>query len=382
MIRGAVAGAAMLGIAGTASAAPASYFSLVGTLTGGYSSNPFLEDDAHGSATLGITIDPQLQLATATGTTTISGDFSRVQYLTQSEHSQTFSATIGQVQQLSAKLSANASASFLDSTSALLQPFAADAPPDVDILSSRQRVRTFNLGGGLNWQASAVDTFSLNATYTRSTYPGNSDFYSAFTSYGATGSYSHAFSERTSVGANFGITRTTSGLYPDATIYQPRATIKQQVNAHWTLNGSLGVIIQDTDFAGHHDRSTSLGFEADLCGTYPRLNLCVTASRDTSASGYGGVRTQTSLSATGTYTVDEHSRVSGNAGYTKDASQGAFGTPSLSYAQATATYDRDLTKSLGLTATAGYQRRMYHQLGSADGVTASLGLRIRLGRTR
>ena len=382
MIRTTIAGAAILGIAGTASAAPATYFSAFGTLTGGYSSNPFLEDDPRGSATLGLTIDPQLQIASATGTTTIAGDFSRVEYLGHSEHSRSYSASLSQVQQLSTTLSANGSATYIDSTSALLQPFEADAPPDVDILSSRQRVRTVSLGGGLNWQPSTVDTFGVNGSYSHSSYPGSGDLYSSYTSYGATGSYSHTFSERTSVGASLGVTRTTSKLYPDATIYQPNLTLKQRINAYWTLDGSVGVIIQDSVFAGHHDRSTSLGFNADLCGTYPRLTLCFLASRNTSASGYGGVRTQTSISTNGTYTLDEHSRVSGNAGYTKDVSDGEFGPPSLSYAQASATYDRDLSKTLGIIATAGYQRRMYHQLGTADGVSASLGLRVKLGRTR
>lgn len=376
--------AALVALAGSgARAATTTDYQIVGDLTAGYDSNPYLDGNSHGSATINLSLAPEVTFGSATGSTVISGNFNRVEYLSHYSASTLYAAGITHTQEFSPELSGSASGSFSDSTSALLQPFSDDAAVDTDLLSSHQRIRTFGGTGGLQWTPSEHDSVSVNGNIERSIYPGDVNQYGNYTSYGGSGSYNRLLSARTTIGAQMVINRTLYQIYPDSTVYEPRVTLKQKLNAEWTVNGSVGLILENSTSRTRSDHSTSASFDIDLCGEYTRLNVCFDASHDAEPSGYGGVRLRWNGSATVSYSITEHSRVSGTAGYARDSSSSDIDrTPSLSLIQANATYDRDLTRKLGLTVSAGYQRRSYNGFGNADGVSVSAGLRLTLGKRR
>lgn len=371
---------------GAARAATTTDFSFVGDLTAGYNSNPYLDEHAPGAATINLSLAPQVTFSTPTGSTVLAGTYSREQYLSNYGHSDYFSANATHKQEFSTELSGTAGASFFDSTSALLQPFLTDAPADIDLISSRQRVRSFGGTGELDWQPTSRDSFGVSADVQRTVYPGDLEQLGSYTSYGGSLSYNRVISDRTTVGGLVSVNRTLTTIYPDSTVYEPRATLRQKVNEHWTANGSVGLILEDSSFAGHSRSTTSVAFSGGLCGTYPRLNLCLNASHDAVPTGYGGTRLRWDGSVTVDYQLAEHSHLSGNAGYARDSASSGAGTavplPALSFIQASATYAHDLTQRLGLTVTGGYQRRRYQSFGTADALSISAGLRITLGRRR
>jgi len=353
-------------------------FSATAELNGGYDSNPYLDDFVDsGSATVGVVLSPRVEWREATSTTSVSGQASRTQYLNSDDHSQLYSVMLARDQRFSNQLSGNLALNFLDATTALLSPIEQDQG---DIIASGQRQRTYGADGGLSYALSERSSFSASGDIQRSTYPGAS-YLGDYTSYGGSFGYSHVLSARTTVGASVGVHWTESAIYPDSRVISPGVNITQALNEHWTFTGGVSAILQRSS-AGGSGSTTNLGFNASLCGTYPRTSICINASRDAAPSGYGGQRLRTQIGVTGSYQLSEHDRISGSGSYVRDQS-GAFdlATPSLSYANARVDYSHDLTERISVGAAATYLRRDYVGAGGrASSIGGNAFIRARLGR--
>lgn len=437
MIRRLLAGAATGIVAGSAMAAPTTTFTVNGGINAGYSSNPYLDENGHGTASLSGTVSPNLTVETGTSTTVIGGDATYLKYFNNYGDSRSLDAHISRVQSFSSTLSGSVQAAAADTTSALLNPFVVTlpvAPTDLpvvpstgalgagtpagtgtaatgtdlpvvpvigggdiglpavptDIIASRQRVRSYSASGGLTWQASAHDSFGGNAQVVRGVYPGEGHHegvpaeigLSDYWSYGGNLNYNRQLNARTTVGATAAFNRTDSALYPDGTSIEPGVTVTYKINRNWTANGSLGLILDTIDLPTGHTHDTELGFGAGLCGAYTRKSVCINVSRQTEPSGYGGLRTRLSASLGGSYQLDERSSLSANAGYARDEATDQTSTGSLSLIQTSLGYSRTLTRRLAFNASVGYQRDKYPHIQSGDGVSASVGLSISLGRNR
>lgn len=426
MMRALLAGGATLLATTAAVATPTTTFDATAGLNAGWTSNPYLQSGGHGTATLSGSIAPVFTIATATSSTTISGDATYLKYLSGYGDSRTLDARVAHSQSFSSHLSGDISLDASDSTSALLNPFLVSLPvttgdlgtivpvataagtsattiapvpiatagtplPSLptDIIASRQNVRTFYGAGDLNWQATAQDqiTGSLNAA--RGVYPGGHHAgvpddvqLSNYWNYGGSVSANHQFNSRTRVGAVLSYTRDISQHYPDASSLEPGITVDQRLSSYWTLHAGLNLILETLDLTNGHDHTTQAGFNLNLCGTYPRKTVCFNASRDTTPSGYGGLRTRTSGSVNASYQLTARSSVNGTLGYARDKGNDAIAASSLSLLQANAAYSRTLTRRLAFNVTLGYQRSSYSGFGNADGLSASAGLSISLGRGR
>ena len=349
----------------------------------GYGTNPFLVSGQNGgSGLVGFTLSPVLTRRAETSTTSLGVTYNRDQYFRRYDHADDFLVDLNRTQQLSTKLSATAHAGYSSSISAFISPTFDNIvvdPTVIDQLALGQRRKRIEGDAGLSWQPTARDTFTLGVNAEKDSYGGRTaiDYYY----YGANGSYSRAISSHTRIGVQLAASKVDQKGFRDSISYSPSFLLTQEINQHWTFNGSIGGIIdREHRTTGGTDTTTSLGFSGSLCGTYPRLNTCITASRQSAPSGIGGLRRQTQIGVTADYQLTEHSRLSGAASYgvSTEASPAIF--PRQHFTLARIDYDRDLTRRISAGAGATYQSNTGGSLYGGHSVTVTAHLRAKFGR--
>lgn len=354
----------------------------------GYGTNPFVRGGVtQGSGFAQGSFAPSLVYQTARSTTTLEGTYNRSQYFTLFGHTDSALASLKRVDLVTAHLTSTLSGSFTSTNNATItDPAAIDNEP----LNIGRR--TYHTIGAyqLQWQASAKDQFVYGAQIEHSSYGnGNKSGFtrlaaSSYTQYAVNGGYSHAIDARTTVGAQVALSTVRSKLYPDSRTVQPSLTAKRQFSAIWEIDGHVGVVLQHV--SGPFARSTTaIGYGVNLCGTYPRSHLCVSAQHQTSPSGYGALRTNSSVNLDFTHDLTEHSHIVISASYYKTSSDKALLGPAGIAANARALlaseqYDRDLTQRLSAGFGATYQWRDSGISGSGHAVSASVHLKAKLGR--
>jgi hypothetical protein len=359
----------------------------------GYGSNPFVRPGVSQSAGLGsVTFSPKLVYEDPKSTTTLSGQYSRDQYFSRFGHTDMLDVGLERKDQLTAYLASTLDARFSSTNKATIaDPTLIDNEP----LNLGRRTYRTNGQYQLQWQATARDQFSYGAqiehlAYGRDNSGLTTRLASNYTQYSVNGGYSRAVDARTMVGAQVSVSAVRSQLYPDSRTIQPSITAKRQLNAVWSFDGHIGVVLQHVSgpFASS---TTSLGYGANLCGAYPRTNICITVNRDTSASGYGALRTTSGVSLTWGRKLTEHSNLSFSANFYKSNSD-----QSLTGAAPTANsvlplrnsralllkgqYDRDLTQRISAGFGGSYQWRDTAQNGSGRAISGTIHVTAKLGR--
>lgn len=353
----------------------------------GYGTNPFLAPGlTEGSIFSSLSIAPNLIYQTARSTTTLQGKYSRDSYLHDFGH--TDSGNIGFVradrftQFLSQTLTANFQTTNRDT---ITDPTVAISDP----LDIGRRTTTLSGAYQLQWQATARDQISYGTQVSRQSYGASQDpalgsILSSYTQYGVNGGYTHVLDARTSLGAQVSVSSVRSKIYPDSRTVQPALTAKRQLSAAWEVDGHVGVVFSHIDgpFA---KSSTSLGLGLNLCGTYPRTRLCLKVSRDTAPSGFGPLRTTTSVNASVNHDLSERSHLVLDAQYLKDSS-GSFSRTGVSVLRntnalvGTATYDRDLTERISAGFGGQYRSRTLTGYSDAHSYEATVHVKAKLGR--
>jgi len=316
----------------------------------------------------------------------LQGEYSREAYLNNFGYSD--SGTIGLIRtdRLSQYLSTTLTANYETSNRAVV-----DDPNRVvtDPLNIGRRTRTLMGSYQLQWQASARDQVSYGAqishlSYGKSRAAGLGGIPSNYTQYGADASYNHSLDARTTVGAQVTVSAVRSQFYPDSRTIQPALTAKRQLTAVWAIDGHVGMVFSHIE--GPFAKSTSsLGAGINLCGEYPRTHVCFKFNRDTQPSGYGPLRTMTSIDGQITQRLDEHSRIKVNAEFMRDSS-GSFSTAGAPLLRNTklflgsADYDRDITERVSAGFGGQYKWRSLSGFPDARSYTGTIHLRAKLGR--
>jgi len=358
----------------------------------GYADNPFLDPNSRGgSVQVGGTIAPQLTRTTALGQTVLSGTYDRQQYLTHYDFSDSIAADLRHSQRFSERLQGSFHAGYQNSLNAFLggnlnrsiidQTSANQSPGD--LLTTGQRTKTLTGDTTFNWIPTERDSLSFGGNVSRATYGGarNGLTASNYTAYGANVSYMRAFGARTKVGLQFVASHTDSGLYGTSTSYQPNVVLQQQLSQVWSFNGSVGGIFQTTGFPLRRS-SHSLGFNASLCGIYPRHSVCFTGSRQTAASGIGGLRTDLRFGVQGSYQINQHSRITGGADISNSKSRDFAAIANQKFRQASLDYSHDVTQRISVGFGGRYQWRDYQISGKARALSGTINLSARFGRTQ
>lgn len=375
--------------AATPAAAQQLQFSAVAQGNLGYGSNPFVRGGVtQASGFASGSFAPSLVYQTARSTTTLDGSYSRNQYFTLFGHTDSALASLKRVDLLTAHLVSTLSASFTSTNNATItDPAAIDNEP----LNIGRR--TYHSSGQyqLQWQASAKDQISYGAQIEHSSYGDATKSAisnlaaSSYTQYAVNAGYNHLVDARTTIGAQVAVSTVRSKLYPDSRTIQPSLTAKRQLNAIWEIDGHVGVVLQHV-YGPFANSTTAIGYGVNLCGTYPRTHLCVNAQHQTSPSGYGALRTNSSVGVDLTHDITEHSHIVLSASYYKTSSSKALLGPGAALAPkaraliASEQYDRDLTQRLSAGFGATYQWRDSGLSGSGHAVSASVHLRAKLGR--
>lgn len=395
--------------AGATPLAAASY-TFNGTVDGriGIGNNPGLNSVEEGtSALVGANINGVLTRATTLGTTTLVGNVDLEQNFNRYGFLDNYTVNLAHTQRLSERLTVNGTAGYqntinrrgdlgaasgfyaptvvgltpVPTTTTTATPTATNPatvatlpgapltydPSAVDFASFGQRNQRVFGSAGLAWTPGARDTVTAGADASHSTY-GGSGIASTYTEYGANTGYLRTLNANTRLGLQGSVQHIKSGQYSDSTSYQAGIQFEQRLSANWLLNGTLGLLFQhqsayrDTlllpgETVGRRNNRT-VAFSASLCGTYPRTNGCLTASRQSAPSGIGGLRTSTDLGASVGHSFTEHSRGNLFLSYDHSGSSDRL-TPRQDLYSARASYSRDVARRIALGANAGYQRREF-----------------------
>lgn len=389
-------GFALLGAVVAAPAAAQSVqFNAVAQTEVGYATNPFLASGVtEGSIFASASIAPRLLYQTARSSTVLSGKYSREIYGNGFGYTDSGTASLLRTDQLTPHLGSSLTASFTTSNRATItDPEAID---DTDPLNVGRRTKTLAGSYELQWQATAHDQISYGGNISHLSYGNLAGQQNAigvasdYTQYGVNASYNHIVDARTTVGAQVTLSTVRSQIYPDSRSIQAALTAKRQLTAIWTLDGHVGMVFSHIE--GPFARSSkSLSLGLDLCGTYPRMRLCLKVSRDTTPSGYGSLRTLSTIDATMSYDIDQHSHITANASY-RSSSSGAF-TPDPALGNVlprvpqraktfmeSVDYDRDITRRISAGFGGQYEQRVLSNFPAGRSYTVSAHLRAKLGR--
>ena len=376
---------------GAAIAAPATaqsvQFSAVAGSEIGYATNPFLASGVtKGTIFASASIAPRLFYETARSTTTLDGKYSREAYINNFGHTDSGTIELVRTDQLSQYLGSTLTANFETSNRATI-----DDPNQIvtDPLNIGRRTRTIMGSYGLQWQATARDQVSYGAQVSHLSYGGSQigglgGVPSNYTQYGVNAAYNHSVDARTAVGAQVTLSTVRSQFYPDSRTIQPALTAKRQLTAVWEIDGHVGMVFSRIE--GPFAKSTtSLGIGVNLCGEYPRTHVCLKFSRDTQPSGYGPLRTASSIDGELTHQLDEHSRISLNAEFVRDSSDGfsAVGSQLLrntKLLQGSADYDHDVTRRVSAGFGGQYRWRSLSGYPAARSYTGTVHVKAKLGR--
>lgn len=383
--------ASRLIVLGAVMASPATaqsvQFSAVAQSEIGYETNPFLASGVtKGTVFASASIAPRLFYQTARSSTALQGQYRRESYLEKFGYTDSGSINLTRTDQLSEYVGTTLTANYQTSNRATINDPSQIVNDPLDV---GRRTKILMGSYQLQWLATARDQVSYGAQVSHLSYgkgqaAGFGGVPSGYTQYSVNAGYNHSVDARSSVGAQITLGTVRSRIYPDSRTIQPALTAKSQLNEVWEIDGHIGVVFSHIE--GPFARSTkSLGLGVNLCGAYPHTNFCLKMSRDTQPSGYGPLRTTTSIGAQLTQQLDEHSRVSLNGQFLRDSS-GSFspvGTQLLGSSKlllGSADYDRDLTQRVSAGFGGRYQWRSIGGRPSASSYTGSIHVKAKLGR--
>lgn len=156
--------------------------------------------------------------------------------------------------------------------------------------------RTYRIFGraGANIQTGARTSVSISGGASRAIFTGAglNDYTSLF----ANGSYNLTLSERTTVGASLGLTRTEYDNSSDhSTIISPAATLRTQLRENLSASVALGVTFASVDRAAGNFHSTNISVNGSLCKTGETERLCGRISRYAQTSATTALVTTSSV---------------------------------------------------------------------------------------
>jgi hypothetical protein len=383
------------------------------------SSNPFLVDGGDTEAvSADLSVNGSLLIPREFGGTTVDASVRGSRYLEDYGTTVSYGVRLATYEQVSERLSFNVGASFdsfilgeqpgvgrIDltpiapvvpptggTTTPGTQPPVTQPPvvpggvfvdPSVALLGLRQRQTTYGANGQLSYRFSSRSSLTASTGLTRNTFGDGGLGQSSFSVNGSLG-YSRALNGRLSVGAQL------VGSWSDYAIadskgevYQPQLTVNTQLSPRWSLSGSLGMLFIRSTQLGLEERTTGISGSINTCMTRERSSLCVTGSRDGQPNALGAVATQTSVSGTYSYRLDEYQAISATATYNQTSGGGfAFGDDTFSYFSASVNHSMPVTQRIHFGSSLAYRTGQGFGGRTLSDVAARVFLQARLGEIR
>lgn len=348
----------------------------------GYGDNPNISINSPGnSGVAGGTLTGWIQDRTETSTTRLTGmaDITRnFRYYGTYEN---YLATIDRQQTFSERLSGNIRARYQDSIN--LTSISGVDSNSLDLLSIGQRTRTIAGSGTLQWTPSSRDSFYISPNYNHSTYPGS--LAHNYSQYGVGGGYLRQVSEKMKVGIDLSAMTVHSTGFPNTSSYQGGVRLTYDFSPIWKFDGNVSLIRQNGQLGGS---LTTPGFSASLCGNYPRYSICINAARQSSSSGFGGLRTDNRIGVDANYKLSVRSTVNFSAVYDISKSPVVSLVPTQKFLEFSGGYSRTISNRLSAGFSGHYQYRNYGDLvglpagtdTSVTGYSVTLNVSYNFGR--
>ena len=358
----------------------------------GYGSNPFLIPGVNSAnPVLGFNITPTLRRVTGTGSTALTASYQREQYLNGAGHPDALEVVLEQIQQFTPDLSMTARGSYSTSTNALNNTVnlnnlvnpdpvvvvgAPVQPSIIDPLTIGLRTRRYQGSAGFTWRATNIDVFQLSGGYTHGLANGSS--VGSYSFYNGGIGYTRTVSPRAQLGAFMGYSHTASQGFPAVSTYEPTAVLTYQFSEIWSFNGGVGASLRRV--SGGRGKSTGLGFNLSLCGSYPTTTVCLLGARITSASGFGGARINTNFGVNVSHRLNSRDTASLTVNYVNSDAIGdafAFGQE---FTQVSGSFDHKLAPRWVVGLDGRFQTRTQDRLSAARALNATLHLSYLFGR--
>ncbi|CAA9487477.1 MAG: hypothetical protein AVDCRST_MAG91-380 [uncultured Sphingomonadaceae bacterium] len=414
----------------TGAAAQSQTFSVDAFASAGFTSNAFLVND--GSTSTGFveaSVQPRFGLVDEQGATFIQAFARNTQYLDRFGSSQSYGIQADSNRRLTEKLSARVYAGFdsiilgergLGNNLLGAEPVTVPTTPPVDPVSGAQPIPTpppqptvvlptdvftdvgliglrtrqnqFRAGGGLSYQLTEIDSISADANIIRSDY-GDSragQLLSDYLGYGATLGYSRALSTQTQVGARLSAQK---GDYDEtgfsSSVYQPQLTISTRVSPLWTVSAAAGLMFVKSRTPLGTDNSTGFSGNVNGCRAGETSSLCLSAYRDATATGIGGVSKIVGAGVDYSYRLNQTDSIRASASYSKSDLTGELTSVigddelvrrfSSSYVNANVSYDRAFSRRLTGGATLGYRDVFDSGFETSGDISGQVFIRARFG---
>jgi hypothetical protein len=340
-----------------------------------------------------LAFNPRYQLEDELGSTTIDGSYRRTEYLTGYDSSEAYSGTIQSQRKLSEQLGIRAVLAFDSSIlgergSDLLFPLRPVEPgaplppelnPDLALFGLGQRRSTLRAGLGADYQRTEVDVINADVQVERASF-GSQQSFSDYKAYSGALGYARALSQRTQIGARL------SGQFIDydlrgstSSVLQPQLTVDTQLSSTWSLKAAAGLLFVNTERTGESSDSIGLSTSLSGCRRADRSSLCLRFQRDASPSGLGEVLTRTGGGIDYSYRLGERTYVRAQADISHVKGSSFADRGSLTYGNASASYDRELSKRLSGGVSVAYRDVYGLERGVSADVSAQIFVRARLG---
>lgn len=264
-------------------------------------------------------------------------------------------------------------------------PFVIPPLDDLTIIGLQGRSTTLGIGAGMNRQLDTRSSISVNLDYNRLWVSGNQISGYENTALGV--SYSRRLNARTSVGfsATAGQSRYDSG-FPKTTTLGAYVNAQHQLDAAWSLSGSLGVSSSQSPAQGALPEVSEVGVAGNLnvCRAKDRSRLCLGVSRSQQPSTLGQVRTSDAIDFSYSERLSARDRVDLYANYARSIAPSEITTPfdQIEIASVGATLTRVLNPRLDGYLFGRASRNYGGYLSDEPSLSFGIGIRASLGDRR
>ena len=225
-------------------------------------------------------------------------------------------------------------------------------------------INTLNFGGGLDRSLSALDTVSLSARSTLSSYDPPSAG-TAYTDTSATASWSHRLGSLTTISAtsNPEWLSYDNAFGTNIVILRNQAGFNTSLSPFLSFRGNWGAAYVQTENRGTPS-SSATGLIYDMALTYQALKnttFTLSANQSVGPTAIGSLVKSSSVYATANQAINSVSTLSFSANFGQNTSVGTS-----QYASASVSYSRTLTRDW----TANLTYRYLHSFGTTGGTVA------------
>jgi len=362
---------------------------------GGYATNPYSSGaNSTGSGTLTGTFSPTIELASPTGSTSISGDISHTEFTQKHYDGATnYNADLRTAQQIAPTISmtggAGYSSVFRNALFANLDPNNPPGGPDDPIIvdpsgaaTYGQRTKSWYGNLGMTFTLSPRDNLSINGQASQVDFSGSSlGLTQDFDTVSGGFSYMRVLNPTTSLGLGVNMSRSNyhDMRFGDGTQISPTLILDTRFSSRWSLNLNVGLTFSDTKLLIGSAHRTAFSGSATLCNQGSRSNFCLNGSRSVAPTALSGISTVTMIGANYRYRVSARDDVTANVSYSNSKRIYGIFSEDYDYITARVNYGRRLADRLSANVSLTYSDAYSSFINRSANIWGTIGISYRLG---